>query len=338
MLAVLLLLAGLLLAGWVFLGRVPKSYPGVKQPMEPVWRARSNFPAGFDSPYLGHTGAADGKGGGMFGQSREEDLATETRMGLRWTFTPVYWRALEPDGPVDLQGGIPAAWAELDGFLRQAHGRGLNVLMQAPVMGGNAGGPPIWAGRREKGKSAPLNMEAAARFAGQLAARYAPGGTLARQEGWANSFGVRAWELDNEPDSYRTHWEGQAADYAEFVTQMARAIKRADPAALILGPATPVSKNSLAWVEAALGPRWSIGPEIDVVSFHTYEGLDSALQGQDRDIELAFDELRAVFERAESRVPALAFARKREYWHTEGNFDFLGILSAPRRAAGACSS
>jgi hypothetical protein len=348
-LGALILAAVMFVAAWIFLGRVPKSYPGAEHPMEPVWAAspRTNFPAGFDSPYLGHTGSWDGKGGGLFGKSKAADLDTEARMGLRWTFMPVYWRALEPDGPVDLQRGIPAAWRELDAFVLEAHKRGLNILMQAPVIGGNAGGPPPWAGRREKGKSAPADMDAAALFAGKLARRYAPGGTLAARQGWGGSFGVRAWEIDNEPGSYRTHWEGQAADYAEFVTKVSRAIKRIDPSAWVLAPASPVSKSSLVWIEAALDPLstqsspalpsrsqgWSIGPEIDAVSFHIYEGLDSAFNGRDRDIELAFNEIRAVFERAESRSTGFAFARKREFWHTEGNFDFLGILSAPRRAA-----
>jgi hypothetical protein len=319
--------------------------------MEPVWAAspRTNFPAGFDSPYLGHTGSWDGKGGGMFGSSKVNDLEIEARMGLRWTFMPVYWRMLEPDGPVELQRGIPPAWRELDSFVLEAHNRGLNILMQAPIIGGNAGGPPRWAGRREQGKSAPADMDAAAAFAGKLAARYAPKGTLATREKWENSFGVRAWELDNEPDSYRTHWEGQAVDYAELVTKVSRAIKGVDPAALIVAPATPVSKKSLAWIAAALDPlstqsssalqaqgrdRWSIGPEIDVVSFHIYEGLDSAFAGEDRDIEMAMDEIQGVFEHAALKnFGSFAFVRKREYWHTEGNFDFLGILSAPRRAA-----
>jgi len=254
-------------------------------------------------------------------------------MGLHWTFMPIYWSKLEPDGPVDLQRGIPPAWRELDGFVLEAHKRKLNILLQAPVIGGNAGGPPQWAGRREHGKSAPENMDAAALFAGKLAARYAPGGTLAAREGWGNSFGVRAWELDNEPDSYRTHWKDQATDYAEFVTKVSHALKRADPSALVLAPATPVSQSSLAWIAVALDPGWSIGPEIDVVSFHIYEGLDTAFAGEDRDIERAFDEIQTAFVRAEPGSPGFAFARKREYWHTEGNFDFLGILSAPRRAA-----
>jgi hypothetical protein len=35
----------------------------------------------------------------------------------------------------------------LDAFVIAAQARGLNILMQAPVVGGNAGGPPDWAGR-----------------------------------------------------------------------------------------------------------------------------------------------------------------------------------------------
>jgi len=54
-----------------------------------------------------------------------------------------------------------------------AQERGLNVLMQAPVVGGNAGGPPEWPAR-EKGKSAPANLDALAEFAGKLAERYRP--------------------------------------------------------------------------------------------------------------------------------------------------------------------
>lgn len=180
---------------------------------------------GFGSPYLGHNGSWDGKGGAIWGGSKIADMDRECAMGLRWTFMPVYWRSMEPDGPVNLKGEEPPAWKELDAFVIAAHARRLNILLQAPVIGGNAGGPPAWAGRRENGKSAPLNMEALADFAGKLAKRYCPGGTLAQSQGWGGGYGVRAWELDNEPESYLTHWQGQAADYAEFATRAAERIK-----------------------------------------------------------------------------------------------------------------
>ena len=74
---------------------------------------------------------------------------------------------------------LPAAWRALEAFVIEAQKRRLNILMQAPVVGGNLEGPPAWAGRHEDGKSAPLKTDALAEFAGQLALRYRPSGTLA---------------------------------------------------------------------------------------------------------------------------------------------------------------
>ena len=268
-------------------------------------------------------------------------------MGLRWTFVPVYWQALEANGPVDLSRDVPAEWRALDTFIIDAHQHGLNILMQAPVMGGNAGGPPRWAGRREKGKSAPADMDAAAAFAGKLATRYAPGGVLATREGWKQSFGVRAWELDNEPDGYLTHWKDQTGDYAEFVTKVAAAIRLVDARAVIIGPGNMGGGNATPWIEAALdaqgmkgspefrtrGKPYSIGPSLDVVSFHVYEGMDSAFSHDPRTVEVAFSEVRRVFETWESRAAGFFYERKQDYWHTEGNFDFFGVLSQERRAS-----
>lgn len=302
---------------------------------------------GFTSPYLGHTGSWDGKGGGMGGASKNPSMDVEKSMGLRWTFMPVYWRALEPDGPVDLAHHIPGAWQALDAFVIAAHARGLNVLMQAPVVGGNAGGPPRWAGRREPGKSAPTNMVALADFAGKLARRYCPGGTLAQIQGWGTNYGVRAWEMDNEPEGYFTSWKGQAGDYAEFVTLAATRIKAVDPQAVIVAPGMAAGKKGLPWLEAALdgksvkgsptyrktGKEYSMGPMADVISFHNYEGLDSTFSGSSRTIGEVFDDVRTVVQDWEKRQPDASRIHKQEYWHTEGNFDFVGVLSASRRAA-----
>ena len=302
---------------------------------------------GFESPYLGHTGSWDGKGGVMGGGSKTGDMEKEREMGLRWTFMPVYWRKMEPNRPVNLSHETPPPWQELDAFVIAAHERKLNVLMQAPVLGGNAGGPPAWAGRREAGKSAPANMTALANFAGKLADRYRPGGILARREGWGNSYGVRAWELDNEPDSYFTHWKNQAGDYAEFVTLAAARIKAADTNAVIVAPGLAAGKDGLAWLASALnanelagsptyrerGRPFSIGQAVDVVSFHNYEGLDSAFSAEPRTIAQVLDDVSEVFAQWENVSPEFAYGRKQEFWHTEGNFDFIGALSAERRAA-----
>ena len=344
-----ILLAAVIALAVLFLGKVPKSYPLATRPIPATTPNPKSGRGldGFESPYLGHTGSWDGKGGALFGGSKIADLEKERAMGLRWTFMPVYWRALEPNGPVDLNHETPPPWQALDAFVIAARERGLNVLMQAPVIGGNAGGPPAWAGRREQGKSAPANMDALVAFAGKLAQRYRPGGVLAQREGWAESYGVRAWELDNEPESYRTNWKGQAADYAEFVTRAAAHIKAADPQAVIVAPGLAAGKDGLTWLEAALdaparggspafraqGKSYSLGPVIDAVSLHNYEGLDSVFSGSSRTIGQVFDDVSGVFEKWEQRVPGFTYPRKQEYWHTEGNFDFLGLLSAERRAA-----
>lgn len=338
----------------LLLQRMPSSYPLTNNPIPAPCQdqAGSLGPLGgglegFASPYLGHTGSWDGKGGGMGGSSKNASMDAERSMGLRWTFMPVYWRALEPQGPVYLSQNIPAAWLELDAFVIAAHARGLNVLMQAPVVGGNAGGPPRWAGRREPGKSAPTNMVALADFAGKLAHRYAPGGTLAHAQGWGRRYGVRAWEMDNEPEGYFTSWTGQAGDYAEFVTLAAARIKAEDPQAVIVGPGMASGKNGPPWLESALDAKsmkgspayraaareYSIGPVVDVISIHNYEGLDSAFGDGSRTIGRIFDEVRAVVERWEQSQPDASRARKEEYWHTEGSYDFIGVLSSSRRAA-----
>ncbi len=345
----LLLCALLLVLLFLFLNRVPKTYPLTANPMEQPSRTQSAALGldGFESPYLGHTGSWDGKGGNMWGGSKAPEMDKEVSMGLRWTFMAVNWRAMEPDGPVRLDREVPAAWKALDAFVMAAHERRLNVLMQAPVVGGNSGGPPPWAGQREKGKSAPLKMEALAEFAGKLAERYRPGGTLAQREGWGTHYGVRAWELDNEPEMYRTHWKEQAADYAEFATLAATRIKAADPEARIVGPALASGKQGLQWLEAALdaptqagsqafraqAKNYSIGPVLDVVSFHNYEGLDSAFTGEPRTIAQVFQDVRGIFEKWEQKVPGFTYSTKQDYWHTEGNFDFIGALSAERRAS-----
>jgi hypothetical protein len=190
-------------------------------------------------------------------------------------------------------------------------------------------------------------MHALAEFAGKLAQRYRPGGTLAQRQGWGERYGVRAWELDNEPEMYRTHWKGQAADYGEFATLAAARIKAADPQAVIVAPALASGKHGLHWLESALdatalagspafraqGKPYSIGPVADIVSIHNYEGLDSAFAGGSRTIAQVFDDVQAVFEKWEQRVPGFTYPRKQNYWHTEGNFDFIGALSAERRAA-----
>ena len=158
---------------------------------------------------------------------------------------------------------------------------------------------------------------------------------------------MRAWELDNEPATYLTNWAGQAGDYAEFVTKAGRRIHEEDAKAILAAPALACGGGDYTWLEDALdglklagspefrrrGTRFSIGARIDAVSFHIYEGLDTAVSGKDRTVGRALGEVRAIFEEHEQQSTGRGYARKQEYWHTEGNYDFFGVLSEERRAA-----
>jgi hypothetical protein len=124
-------------------------------------------------------------------------------------------------------------------------------------------------------------------------------------------------------------------------------MKQVDPEALILTPSVASGHHAVEWLQGALdadarngsavfraqGQRYSIGPVTDVVSFHNYEGLDTFFSGEDFPVTRAFQQVRTVFESWESRSPGFEYPRKQHYWHTEGNFDFIGALSEPRRAA-----
>src|ERR1035437_6781754 len=96
-----LVLLGLVAAVFVFLTRVPKTSPPAANPLPPPSPGHSPGGGldGFESPYLGHTGSWDGKGGAMGGWPKTKDLDKEIDMGLRWTFMPVYWRAFETELP-----------------------------------------------------------------------------------------------------------------------------------------------------------------------------------------------------------------------------------------------
>lgn len=107
----LLILVAIVVLVALLLGKVPKSYPPATRPIA-ASTTNTNLGGGldgFESPYLGHTGSWDGKGGAMFGGSKIPDMEKERVMGLRWTFMPVYWSAMEPSGAVDLSRETPPA-------------------------------------------------------------------------------------------------------------------------------------------------------------------------------------------------------------------------------------
>lgn len=90
--------------------------------------------------------------------------------------------------------------------------------------------------------------------------------------GWANGFqyNIRYWEVWNEPDLGKLFWGGTPQQFFELYAKIARAVKEADPRALIGGPAlarpndaTPYRDEFLHYVRAQNLP-------LDFYSWHWY--------------------------------------------------------------------
>lgn len=90
--------------------------------------------------------------------------------------------------------------------------------------------------------------------------------------GWDRGFhyGIRYWEIWNEPDLGKVFWSGTPQQYFELYGRLARAVKAADPQALVGGPAiadpnavSPYRDGFLDYVKAHHLP-------LDFYSWHWY--------------------------------------------------------------------
>ncbi len=96
--------------------------------------------------------------------------------------------------------------------------------------------------------------------------------------GWANGFhyGIRYWEVWNEPDLGRIFWGGSAQEYFSLYEKIARAVKDADHEALVGGPAIsrPNDTNN-PWLDEFLQYLSARKVPLDFYSWHWY-ATDSA--------------------------------------------------------------
>jgi xylan 1,4-beta-xylosidase len=97
-------------------------------------------------------------------------------------------------------------------------------------------------------------------------------------QGWANGFhyGIRYWEVWNEPDLGRLFWGGTAPEYFSLYEKISRAVKSADRRALVGGPAIsrPNDTNN-PWLDDFLKYVRAKKLPLDFYSWHWY-ATDSA--------------------------------------------------------------
>ncbi|MEW5977366.1 MAG: carboxypeptidase-like regulatory domain-containing protein [Acidobacteriota bacterium] len=316
-------------------------------------KKKQNLP-GFDSPYLGHDGFRHIP---IFLEQPGTELSVldmEQAIGERWTFVAVIWPLFEPAGPTDAANDPMGAWAKLDMWVSACRERGLNLMVQ-PVFSGNGVAPPPWVlyrtptgyneaqqwtnpdgttGSSPEGvfpgaPRAPVDMQSAVNFFVKLVQRYKPGGQLATERGWSEGYGVRAWEIENEPDGYGL-WTAEWDDYTELLVRVYQAIKSEDPLAVIVAPASGANGN-LEFLRAILdkrmqrasleyklsGAQYAAGPFVDAVSFHVYEALDGSR------IEDVFHRHKAWWDLYAAQE-GFTYDPNRPFWHTEGNLNFAG--------------
>jgi xylan 1,4-beta-xylosidase len=90
--------------------------------------------------------------------------------------------------------------------------------------------------------------------------------------GWANGFhyNIRYWEVWNEPDLGNLFWKGTGQQYFELYRRIARAVKQADPHALVGAPAIAKPNDDTPYRDALMREARSTHTPLDFYSWHWY--------------------------------------------------------------------
>lgn len=186
-------------------------------------------------------------------QRRELDAAAAS--GARWVRMSVSWNALESTGPraYERAGTVESqVLARYDWAVREARARGLTVLMFVDATPAWANGTGAYAPDLPPVATRYADMAA---FAGRMATRY-------RGQ-------VAAWQIWNEPNLPSFWRTPSARAYGRLVRAVAPAIRRADPAAVIVsGGLSPDGTDVYAFVRGMYAE--GIAPYVDALGLHAY--------------------------------------------------------------------
>ncbi len=173
-------------------------------------------------------------------------------LGVKWVRFDVDWSIIQADGPNSYN------WADYDRVMSAAKQYQLNVL-------GIIDYSPGWARASACGGSAkcePENVDTYAKFAGEVAARYA-------------NFGVNCWEIWNEPNN-KAFWQPSpsTSNYSRLLIAAYAEIKRRNAGAFIItGGTSPAATagGNIAPVDFLAGIYANNGGHsFDAVSHHPY--------------------------------------------------------------------
>lgn len=113
-------------------------------------------------------------------------------------------------------------------------------------------------------------------------------------KGWANGFhyGIKYWEVWNEPDLGKIWWRGSPEEYYALYGVAAKAVKAADPQALVGGPTIALVNESTPYREGFLAYARQQKLPLDFFPWHYYSDANDP-----QDFVRISREIRAVLDR-----------------------------------------
>ncbi|MGW0227925.1 sugar-binding protein [Actinopolymorpha singaporensis] len=248
-------------------------------------------------------------GGGSFIGIRFDETTIATRLqlvaeaGVAFSREEIFWDTIEPsEGEWHWERFDPAviaarnkkvlflalldywaSWSLPDGYQGQSH-------------------PTPWAEA----------IDNFANYCFQVVSRYKPGGTLARVLGWDDDYGIRHWEVWNEPPTF---WFGTAEEFGRLVRAASAAIRRADPDAFVV-----VSNGGESFDQQVVDVA-GIG-SYDAMAIHLYPGPAGPEEGK---FVEQIHQARTFLDRNDGRQVRL--------WVTETGWNVHGGVSPWEQAA-----
>lgn len=193
-------------------------------------------------------------------------------------------RSITPPRPPDVSVGYKAAGVTLI-RLHDSYGADLNMLF--PNLAANPTDPAsynfkptdtlvqsirsigaevIFRLGRDKNTAAPAPKDVAkyAEIIQHIVLHY--------NRGWANGFQntVKYWEIWNEPDLGRIWWSGTPPEYFAFYSAASKAVKAADPQAMVGGPTIAMVNEITPYREGFLDYVQTENLPLDFYSWHWY--------------------------------------------------------------------
>jgi hypothetical protein len=233
----------------------------------------------------------------------DRSLNDANGVGAQWIRVDLGWQDYQPFA------ALPPDFTRFDKVVGAARARGLKILA-------TLGYPPPWARESSCASTSacpPTSAAAFARFAGEVAARYAPEG-------------LHDWEVWNEPNIGAWAPSPDPVAYSRLLTATAAALRAADSQAFVMlgGLAASRPGPGLPYMSpydfiSAVGHRGAL-KSVDAVAYHPYPPTKGAIA--------ASASFRAISSAPKNIVEALSEqgAGKLPVWITETGADIPELV------------